>query len=320
MQNLVKRPFLLAVSALSLFSFIMLAPVVISTLTKLSENIIFQTSEIHFHLNHITENDLKNQIRQSLDLHDLSGITTVEFIDSNNFKTVRIYFESNKNQTTQINAFVETLKANDALLFARENFKSHLKDGFLQSQFQLLSQVIILIVFSIIYLRFFSQKIIRIESDKSSIYILINATLVSLALAVLISSFFYLIDFLNIGFDEFKQLNQSNIHQDFWYYFVAIIMAPLIEELVFRGVIFKNFILNKLLLKGAVFTSILFASMHQWQIWQANLGIKITHFITMFIISMVFCWLYKTTARLWVPIYAHSLYNSILIIIEYIGN
>ena len=81
---------------------------------------------------------------------------------------------------------------------------------------------------------------------------------------------------------------------------VAVILAPLVEELLFRGILYpflKRASHRKLALWG---TSFLFAAIH------ANL----VTFIPLTFLAVIFTLLYETTGNLLSPILAHSLFNA----------
>jgi membrane protease YdiL (CAAX protease family) len=62
---------------------------------------------------------------------------------------------------------------------------------------------------------------------------------------------------------------------------LACVMTPIIEELFFRGIIFKKLSQRYSMLFSAVYSSILFAIVH----------VTITKLISTFITGMVFCWI-----------------------------
>ena len=88
-------------------------------------------------------------------------------------------------------------------------------------------------------------------------------------------------------------------------FFFAIILAPLAEEFVFRGLLFsfaKNLGWPKLGWFGASF---LFALMH------ANAPI----FLSLFVLALALTWLYEKTGGLLAPVMAHSLFNCANVVI-----
>jgi membrane protease YdiL (CAAX protease family) len=82
---------------------------------------------------------------------------------------------------------------------------------------------------------------------------------------------------------------------------VTIFVAPLAEELVFRGILYpagKHAGFPRLALWG---TSALFAAIH------FNLAI----FLPLLLLALVLTWLYEKTDNLLAPIAAHSLFNAV---------
>ncbi len=82
---------------------------------------------------------------------------------------------------------------------------------------------------------------------------------------------------------------------------VAVVLAPIAEELLFRGVLYpvvKHFGFPRLALWG---TSALFAAIH------FNVGI----FIPLLAFALVLVWLYERTDNLLAPIAAHVAFNAI---------
>lgn len=92
---------------------------------------------------------------------------------------------------------------------------------------------------------------------------------------------------------------------------LAILVAPLAEELIFRGVLLRFFIERKRQLLGVVFISIIFAILHSLR--EPALGWLLYKFSGFFIISAVFCWSYIKQKNLWSPIILHGGYNATMI-------
>jgi membrane protease YdiL (CAAX protease family) len=87
--------------------------------------------------------------------------------------------------------------------------------------------------------------------------------------------------------------------------FFAVVMAPVAEEFIFRGMLYpfiKQFGFPKLAL---FLTSILFASIHG----------SIIYFAPLFVLALAFTWLYEKTGNLLAPVIAHSLFNSVNLVI-----
>lgn len=92
---------------------------------------------------------------------------------------------------------------------------------------------------------------------------------------------------------------------------LAILVAPLAEELIFRGVLLRFFIERKRQLLGVVSVSVLFAILHSLR--EPTMGWLLYKFSAFFVISVVFCWAYIRQKSLWSPIILHGGYNATMI-------
>lgn len=82
--------------------------------------------------------------------------------------------------------------------------------------------------------------------------------------------------------------------------FVAlVIIAPVVEEVIFRGLLLPAYVKRWGIWAGTLVTSLLFGLVH----WQLNVGI-----IT-FIMGLLLAWLYLKSRSLWPAIMFHSLKN-----------
>jgi membrane protease YdiL (CAAX protease family) len=82
---------------------------------------------------------------------------------------------------------------------------------------------------------------------------------------------------------------------------ITVVLAPLAEELVFRGILYpaiKSAGFPRLALGG---TSVIFAAIH------FNLAI----FVPLLLLALVLTWLYEKTDNLLAPIATHSLFNAV---------
>ncbi len=91
--------------------------------------------------------------------------------------------------------------------------------------------------------------------------------------------------------------------------FVAlVVLAPLVEEVLFRGFLFTAFRRTFGFWVGAVGVSLLFAVAHG----QANVGIDV------FVLSMFLCYLREKTDSLWPSVALHALKNLVAFIVLFI--
>ncbi len=91
--------------------------------------------------------------------------------------------------------------------------------------------------------------------------------------------------------------------------FVALVcLAPFVEEVLFRGFLFRAFRETFGFWVGAVGVSLLFAVAHG----QANVGIDV------FVLSMFLCYLREKTDSLWPSIALHALKNLVAFVVLFI--
>jgi hypothetical protein len=82
-------------------------------------------------------------------------------------------------------------------------------------------------------------------------------------------------------------------------FLVAVIAAPLVEELLFRGLVFGALRARFGFWPSAVLSSLLFAALH---------GLRAIP-LTQFVLGVFFCYLYESTGTLATGVFAHSLNN-----------
>ncbi len=89
----------------------------------------------------------------------------------------------------------------------------------------------------------------------------------------------------------------------FLYIFMAIFVAPIYEELIFRGVVFPFLVKRGGLAGGTALVSLLFALMH----------FHLPSLVPLFLLSAALCLAYWRTGSLWVSIGMHTLFNAVSI-------
>ena len=93
--------------------------------------------------------------------------------------------------------------------------------------------------------------------------------------------------------------------------FVAlVVLAPFVEEVLFRGFLFTAFRKTFGFWVGAIGVSLIFAVAHG----QANVGVDV------FVLSLFLCYLREKTGTLWTAIALHSLKNLVAFIVLFIMN
>lgn len=94
-----------------------------------------------------------------------------------------------------------------------------------------------------------------------------------------------------------------------------VILPPLVEEIVFRGVLFTSLRKYIRFIGAAVITSIIFACAH---LSASSTGLLYVAAIDTFILSMVLCYVRDKTGSLWPAITVHALKNGLAFMSLYI--
>lgn len=83
--------------------------------------------------------------------------------------------------------------------------------------------------------------------------------------------------------------------------FLAVVVAPLIEEILFRGVIFGGLAARWGVWPAAVVSGLTFAAIH----------FSLTAFLPLFFLALILCYLYARTGSLFTAIAFHALFNGV---------
>jgi len=86
-------------------------------------------------------------------------------------------------------------------------------------------------------------------------------------------------------------------------FFIAIIVAPVFEEVVFRGVLLPVMVRRAGFWPGIMLVSIIFGGMH----------LHLPSFLPLFLLSVMFSLAYARTQSLLVPISMHALFNGVTV-------
>lgn len=97
-----------------------------------------------------------------------------------------------------------------------------------------------------------------------------------------------------------------------WVTLVATsVMAPVVEELLFRGLIYKRMRNHVSVLVSSLISATLFGLIHG----------NLVQFVYAFMVGMIICWVYETFKSIWAPIIFHAGANLIAVLIsEFIPN
>jgi hypothetical protein len=101
--------------------------------------------------------------------------------------------------------------------------------------------------------------------------------------------------------EMFKEILSSMFSKTFPAFITAVIAAPILEELIFRGIILEGLLRNYNPLKAIIITNVLFgvAHLNPWQ------------FIGAFFMGIFISWIYLKTRNLLLPVFIHLLNNLI---------
>ena len=106
---------------------------------------------------------------------------------------------------------------------------------------------------------------------------------------------------------EIKKNFYNNL---FFNFFLIIIVAPIIEEIVFRGLFYKtlkNFIP---FVQASIISSLIFAIIHE----------NILSLTILFLLSLYLTYIYERTNSILYPILTHSIFNFLNLLLIYIGS
>ena len=106
---------------------------------------------------------------------------------------------------------------------------------------------------------------------------------------------------------EIKKNFNNNL---FFNFFLIIIVAPIIEEIVFRGLFYKtlkNFIP---FVQASIISSLIFAIIHE----------NILSLTILFLLSLYLTWIYERTNSILYSILTHSIFNFLNLLLIYIGS
>ena len=151
----------------------------------------------------------------------------------------------------------------------------------------------------------------------SNIFKVLILAISNMFIAIFIQNLFFPIDSM-IGLINSISLPLLDIAQEssnplvfFIEMFSAIIIAPISEELFFRGVLFNRLKIRRGFVFGLIVSSVFFGLCH------LNYPDHISHVIYTCIMGMTLCILYSRTDNLLLNMLVHSIYNLLSYIIVY---
>lgn len=93
-------------------------------------------------------------------------------------------------------------------------------------------------------------------------------------------------------------------------FITAVIFAPVLEELIFRGIVLEGFLKNHSPVKAILWTNILFGLSHlnPWQ------------FVGAFLLGILISWVYQRTRNLVLPVAMHMVNNLLSFLFLYVAD
>ncbi|MFA8434464.1 MAG: lysostaphin resistance A-like protein [Marinifilaceae bacterium] len=101
--------------------------------------------------------------------------------------------------------------------------------------------------------------------------------------------------------DWLKELMNSGIILNYWGFLTLAVAAPILEELLMRGVVLEGLLQNYEPRKAIIWSAVFFGVLHM----------NLAQFVGAFLIGIVIGWLYWKTDSLWPGILIHFVNNSL---------
>lgn len=88
-------------------------------------------------------------------------------------------------------------------------------------------------------------------------------------------------------------------------FLIVMVVAPVFEEIVFRGVFLPVLVRRVGFWPGILLISLVFGGLH----------LHLPSFLPLFLLSVIFCLAYARTQSLWVPVGMHMVFNGVTVIL-----
>lgn len=107
-------------------------------------------------------------------------------------------------------------------------------------------------------------------------------------------------------------ISQTKLDKDVMI-FIAILLAPIVEETLFRGVLF-GMARNKSRVTAYIISTLVFSVYHLWQYFVGGFDWSMLLYLLQYIpASVALCWCYEKSGTIWSPIILHAAINLISI-------
>ena len=173
------------------------------------------------------------------------------------------------------------------------------KDSILITAASNLLYVLLVFLFFLVRKKSFFREI---GVRKMSLRTAVASVSIGAALNILVSFIMNYIPFPEKWWDAYIE-SSSSLSEDVTVFtvFLAVVAAPIAEEVLFRGLIFTRMARGSNLYIAAIISSIVFGVMHGTIIWT----------IYTFVVGVVLVWLFVKTRSLLSPILAHFAFNGV---------
>lgn len=173
----------------------------------------------------------------------------------------------------------------------------------------LFEAMIIIALFIVVRAYGFKLRDLGLNKFKPShIWLVLGGFFLYFFVTIVISTIFSL--FVDYDQDQVQELGFSNPQglEIVLVFLSLVVLAPLAEELLFRGFVYKGMRRRLPFWAAAILVSLLFAVVHG----QVNVGVDV------FALSLVLCWLRETTGSLWPAIILHAFKNGIAFLLLFV--
>ncbi len=108
----------------------------------------------------------------------------------------------------------------------------------------------------------------------------------------------------NEAIDEMAEVNTAAVMA------FGVFLAPLVEEVLFRAVVFGRIRLKNRVLAYVV-SIVLFSVLHVWQFAVTGMGIEVLIYALFYVpAAFALAWAYERSMTIWVPIFVHMAINN----------
>lgn len=162
-----------------------------------------------------------------------------------------------------------------------------------------------------LFVKLYGQKLSQLGLVKfkfANLGLVVLGFIVYLAASVAISTIFGML--VNYDPNQAQDVGFNDpVGLELFLVFISlVVLAPLAEELLFRGFIFQGLRRRLHFWPCAIFVSLLFALVHG----QINVGLDV------FALSLVLCWLREQTGSLWPSIILHAAKNGLAFLLLFV--